>query len=584
MFEQTIRDITFKSDTKQNLTLREGIYENDRLTIKVALSFPPAISPECLTIEWCLPLGETVSIWTPSWGDTHSISPNWSPVRLGSRSASNLPVCICTDIADKNTLAVALTDVRTPSEFSIGVVEESGELVCKLTLFAGRTEPMERYECELIIDREPIFYADKAREISDIWRVDNREANVPDAAKLPMYSTWYSMHQQLDSDDLISELRLAKEFGMDSVIVDDGWQTDDNNRGYAFCGDWEPTSSKIPDMKALVDGVHSVGMKFILWYSVPFVGVHSRAYERFKDKFHHSWDGVGVLDPRYPDVRDYLCGIYEDAVKNWGLDGFKLDFIDSFHHNENETPSANDQMDYSAVHDAVCALLDEIRERLTAIKPDILIEFRQSYIGPIMRRLGNMLRVGDCPADIHRNRTNGINLRLLTENTAVHSDMLMWHPDSSAESAALQIANAFFLVPQISVRIEKLPDGQKKMLAFYLGLWREWRNTLLFGRLIPHSHAADYTSVDSVNGERQFTVLYARRDFELYEGVEKLSVINASWQSPTIIRNLGAPFSALITVRDCKGEVTNEYPADIPKGLFEVEIPDSGVLTIEKLD
>lgn len=584
MFEQTIRDITFKSDTKQSLTLSEGFLECDMLTINISMSFPPDTSPERFSIEWRLPLGETVSLWTPSWGDTHSISPSWAPVRLSSRSASNLPICICTDICNKNTLTVALTDVRTPSEFSIGVVEESGELVCKLTLFAGQTEPMDSYECELIIDREPVFYADKARHISDIWRVENNVANVPDAAKLPMYSTWYSMHQMLESDDLIAELTLAKSYGMDSVIVDDGWQTDDNNRGYAFCGDWKPTPSKIPDMKGLVDAVHSIGMKFILWYSVPFVGVHSRAYERFKDKFHHSWDGVGVLDPRYPEVRDYLCDIYEDAVKNWGLDGFKLDFIDSFHHNENETPRANDKMDYTSVHDAVCALLDEIRERLTAIKPDILIEFRQSYIGPIMRRLGNMLRVGDCPADIHRNRTNGINLRLLTERTAVHSDMLMWHPETSTESAALQIANAFFLVPQISVRIEKLPDDHKRMLAFYLGLWREWRDTLLWGRLIPHSHAAGYTSVDSVDGDRQFTVLYSRCDLEIHEGVKKLSVINASWQSPTIIRNRGERFSAQIVVRDCMGNTVKQYRAEIPLGLFEVDIPRSGVLTIEKLD
>ena len=28
---------------------------------------------------------------------------------------------------------------------------------------------------------------------------------------------------------------------MESIIVDDGWQTDDNNRGYAYCGDWAVT-------------------------------------------------------------------------------------------------------------------------------------------------------------------------------------------------------------------------------------------------------------------------------------------------------------------------------------------------------
>ena len=35
--------------------------------------------------------------------------------------------------------------------------------------------------------------------------------------------------------------------------------------------------------------------------------------------------------------------------------------------------------------------------RLTKIKTDVLIEFRQSYIGPLMRKYGNLFRAGDCP-------------------------------------------------------------------------------------------------------------------------------------------------------------------------------------------
>ena len=98
-----------------------------------------------------------------------------------------------------------------------------------------------------------------------------------------MYSCWYSFHQEIDIPAILEQCRLAKAMGMDSVIVDDGWQTDNNSRGYAYCGDWEPVASKVPDMKVFVDQVHEIGMKFILWYSVPFVGRFSKAYERFAD-------------------------------------------------------------------------------------------------------------------------------------------------------------------------------------------------------------------------------------------------------------------------------------------------------------
>lgn len=56
-----------------------------------------------------------------------------------------------------------------------------------------------------------------------------------------------------------------------------GWQTDDNNREYAYCGDWEVKETKIKNMRNFVEQVHNVGMKFMLWYSVPFVGKYTNA-------------------------------------------------------------------------------------------------------------------------------------------------------------------------------------------------------------------------------------------------------------------------------------------------------------------
>ena len=73
-------------------------------------------------------------------------------------------------------------------------------------------------------------------------------------------------------------LESAAPLGFSSVIVDDGWQMEDSARSYAYCGDWEPAPEKIPDMKKHVENVHKLGMKYFLWYSVPYVGKYSRAY------------------------------------------------------------------------------------------------------------------------------------------------------------------------------------------------------------------------------------------------------------------------------------------------------------------
>ena len=62
----------------------------------------------------------------------------------------------------------------------------------------------------------------------------------PSSARLPVYSTWYNYHQSVDAAVLLKEVAIAKKMGFDSIIVDDGWQTLDSGRGYAFTGDWEP--------------------------------------------------------------------------------------------------------------------------------------------------------------------------------------------------------------------------------------------------------------------------------------------------------------------------------------------------------
>ena len=69
-------------------------------------------------------------------------------------------------------------------------------------------------------------------------------------------------------------------------------------------------------MPAHVAKIHELGMKYVVWFSVPFVGEHSKAYERFKGKYLYESKrlNTAVLDPRFPEVREYLINIYALVV------------------------------------------------------------------------------------------------------------------------------------------------------------------------------------------------------------------------------------------------------------------------------
>ena len=88
--------------------------------------------------------------------------------------------------------------------------------------------------------------------------------------------------------------------------------------------------------------------------------------------------------------------------------------------------------------------MTEVKAALESVKPGVLVEFRQSYVGPAIRKYGNMLRVGDCPGNMRRNRFAMANLRLASGATAVHSDMLEWNYADTPDHAALYIINAMF--------------------------------------------------------------------------------------------------------------------------------------------
>ena len=161
---------------------------------------------------------------------------------------------------------------------------------------------------KILLDGRRIFWGETIRKSVE-WMMDENELhafNVPEAAFAPLYSTWYQFHQSVTDKAIEDECLLATRLGMRTVILDDGWQTEDGNRGYAFCGDWRPTPEKFPNMASHVAKVHETGMKYIVWYGVPFIGWSSEAYKKFEGKFLYTdWGNhCAVLDPRFPEVRE----------------------------------------------------------------------------------------------------------------------------------------------------------------------------------------------------------------------------------------------------------------------------------------
>ncbi len=538
--------------------------------------------PSKITVRWRIPSVGAFTTWNPVTRFNRALRTVMTAGIPGaSRVSDGAPVQALTSQDGKNTITFAVSDAVTPIETNTQIYEEGMGMTCEIRFFTLPVKALDKYEALVRIDFSDIPYYEAIANVGKWWREDcgYKEAYVPEFSKDILYSTWYSYHHIFSDTEIVEQCRLAHKMGMNNIILDAGWNmADREHRGY---GDYMLQCPKIKDMAVMVDEIHKIGMRFMLWFSVPFISEDAKIWEEFGELVLDPNPSTiwHCLDPRYKEVREHIISVYERAVKEWHLDGLKLDFINSFNISDYSMREDN-RRDYESVEDAVAKLVEDINVRLKAIKPDILIEFRQPYTGPKTCETGNLMRVNDCPNDALFNRVGAIDLRLLMGKTAVHSDMIGWNNGDSPQGVARQLIGTLFCVPQISVKIEEQTEGQKKALQFYLDFYKENRSALLDGKIIPLNPEANYAVVIGEKDNKAVVVCYSKNYLKLTK-YDSLAIVNGTEEDVIILNNQSNSYVAKITIYDCMGEIIKDGEMNIEKGINTIEVPPCGVVKIK---
>lgn len=555
--------------------------ENDCDIVEIDLKNDSQSVPPLFKVGFRLLPGDIGYLWYANDNGRCQLVPSWMR-SYKSNIASSIPLYTLLNGRNDNRFTVAVSEPFRELVSKVGVLEEGAYIEGELTFFRQPEAPMESYHTEIRFDRRDIFYGQAVSDATQ-WMIDRcgiEIAEVPEAAFDPLYSSWYQFHQDVSAGEIEDECRRASSMGMKTLILDDGWQTSDNNRGYSYCGDWKVCESKFPDMAAHVKEVHDCGIRYMMWYSVPYVGVNSVNHERFKNMYLTDRDDSNVLDPRFPEVREFLCSTYENALREWNIDGLKLDFIDEFNL-KGMDPAVKDNYagrDIKSLPAAVDTLMNEVRRRLQAIKPDVLIEFRQSYIGPAIRQYGNMLRASDCPVDAEGNRRYIAMLRLTSGNTAVHSDMLEWNVGDTPQEAAHHILSALFGVVQYSMKLSDLPADHQRMMKHWIDFTQRHRNTLLKADFRPYYPQAGYPVIEAESDEELIVGLYNGANVASVGNVSKpVWILNATGEESVIAELASKPRRA--EVFDTFGtRVATVHPA---AGINRIRVPHSGYVMLK---
>jgi alpha-galactosidase len=571
---------TFEIRSPDGRTVRTG-----SLTGPATLTSRPAAEPGVLryavtpdpaadgpvTLRWTWPAEDAVTLWRPMQDSRRNVPSDWGSHRE-VRSVRSAPVASLVNAQDSAIITVCLSANVRGCDFAVGVIEETSEQLIELTVSDVDGEGF-----TLRIDLRTQHFADALRAVTAEWtgELGDRIAVVPDVARQAMYSTWYSDHQHVSAESVERHARAGSAYGTEAVIVDDGWQTDDTRRGYAYCGDWEPTGRKFPDMAGHVRRVHELGQQYVLWIAPALIGVHSKAWDRLKGRTLGFADGevTAVLDPRYPEVRDHLLECCIRPVRDWGVDGLKIDFIDSWA--RRSVPPAPGA-DCSSVDEGVERFLQAVTDELRKLRPDLLIEFRQDYVHPRLWQFGTFLRAGDCPLDPVENRVRTIDCRLLAGDRAVHSDMLMWSPSASVENVAQQFIDVLFSTPQVSMELDALPPGHEQVVRYWLGFLRDHADALLHGVLLPSRPDARYTQVRAVGATETVVAVYTNPVVRVQEPCTV--VVNGGAERRLYVEGACGRRADLV-VSDCSGHEVHRETTTPPE-VWAIDVPVGGTARI----
>ncbi len=166
--------------------------------------------------------------------------------------------------------------------------------------------------------------------------------SLPDALffTMPQYNTWIELMYNQTQADIMKYARSIKEnaFPEGILMIDDNWQK--------YYGNFEFKSDRFPNPKNMVEQLHTMGFKIMLWIC-PFVSPDTPEYRFLKSKGYllkqkgsdqpamvDWWNGMSACyDLTNPEAAGYFVSQLKALQTEYGIDGFKFDAGDSKFYN-----------------------------------------------------------------------------------------------------------------------------------------------------------------------------------------------------------------------------------------------------------
>jgi len=193
-----------------------------------------------------------------------------------------------------------------------------------------------------------------------------------------LINNWEATYFDFNADKIVEIASEAKKLGIELMVLDDGWfgKRDDD---FSSLGDWVVNKKKLPDgLVGLAERIHSIGMKFGLWFEPEMISENSDLYRKHPDWCLHVPDrpytygrSQLVLDLSREDVCNYIIEAVTSILYNAPIDYVKWDM--NRHMTEIGSSALPPERQRETAHRYMLGLY-KILEEITARFPNTLFE------------------------------------------------------------------------------------------------------------------------------------------------------------------------------------------------------------------
>ena len=199
-----------------------------------------------------------------------------------------------------------------------------------------------------------------------------------DAKRPILINNWEATYFNFNAEKLISIAKQAKNIGVDTFVLDDGWFKGRNGDNSSL-GDWFVDEEKLGcPLNKLISEIEKLGMKFGLWFEPECVSENSDFYRAHPEWVLQAPDRKGalgrkqwVIDMSNPMAVDAVFKMMSDILDNNNIEYIKWDFNRSLTDVYSHYYPAEKQ---GEVHHRYILGVYNLLERIHEHYPQVLIE------------------------------------------------------------------------------------------------------------------------------------------------------------------------------------------------------------------